>query len=213
MTAVLRRHRLGIGAIVCVLAAVVLLLLAMDAKSWSSTVTRDDLRFRTDPSQGFLWHPGTMLPGDPASIVIGTGSTVKWRRALQLFWFSRIGSDPETREQLPTIRAEAEQTLESLIRTAPTASERSKAANLLGVLIVATPPPGNDPSSLLTILKRGAGYFEDAIALDATNYDAKQNLEIAYRITSTKGGRFGHDARAGYGFGKGRGSTTLGSGY
>jgi hypothetical protein len=209
----LRRHRAGIAGGVCVLLAVVLVLLALDARTWQKTVTRDDLRFRTAPSHGFLWHPSLILPGDPAGRLIGTGKTIEFRRALQLFWFSRVGADPESRADLPTIRAAAQQTLQDLILTAPRTAERSTAANLLGVLVVATPPPGSDRTGLDSILKRAVGYFQEAIALDSTNYDAKQNLELVYRLVKPGTGRFGHDARAGYGFGRGRGSTTLGGGY
>lgn len=209
----LRRHRAGVAALVCLLAAVVLGLLAVDARTWSTTTTRDDLRFRTLPSHGFLWRPSSVLPGDPAGRLIGTSGTLAYRRALQLFWFSRLGSDPESRGDLPTIRAEAEQSLQNLIDGGPNASQRSAAANLLGVLVVATPPPGSDRTGLGSILKRGAGYFQQAIALDPGNFDAKQNLELVYRLQKPGTGRFGHDARAGYGFGRGRGSTTLGGGY
>ena len=208
-----RRHRAGVAALVCVLLAVVLGLLAVDARTWSSTTTRDDLRFRTLPSHGFLWRPSALLPGDPAGRIIGTSGTLAYRRALQLFWFSRLGSDPESRGDLPTIRAEAEQRLQDLIDHGPSTAQRSAAANLLGVLVVATPPPGSDRTGLTSILKRGAGYFQQAIALDSGNFDAKQNLELVYRLQKPGTGRFGHDARAGYGFGRGRGSTTLGGGY
>ncbi|MHB8650579.1 MAG: hypothetical protein ACYDBR_10480 [Gaiellaceae bacterium] len=209
----LRRHRAAAGALACIGIAVVLALLAADARAWQATVTRDDIRFRALPSHGFLWRPPTVLPGDPAGRLIGTHSTLAYRRALQLFWFSRLGVDPETRADLPTIRAVTEQDLQDLVFSAPRASERSAAANLLGVLIVATPPPGSDRTGLVSILKRGAGYFQQAIALDSSNYDAKQNLELVYRLLAPGHGRFGHDARAGYGFGRGHGSATLGSGY
>ena len=191
-----------------------LLLLAVDARAWRTTVARDDIRFRALPAHGKLWNPSTLLPGDPAGALIGTGDTVAYRRGLQLFWFSRIGADPETREDLPTLRAEAQETLQHVMLTGARAQERSSAANLLGVLVVTTPGARHRPERASpALLRRGEGYFQRAIALDPANGDAKQNLELVLRLRRPGKGRIGHDARAGYGFGRGRGATVIGSGY
>ena len=208
-----RRHRAGILGLVFAAVATVLLLLAVDARAWRTTVARDDLRFRALPAHGRLWRPSTLLPGDPAGALIGTGDTIAYRRGLQLFWYSRIGSDPEARQDLPTVRADAQETLQSLITSAHRAVERSTAANLLGVLVITTPPPGSDRTGLEKVVARAAGYFQTAIALDPGDVDAKQNLELVLRLHEAGKGRIGHDARAGYGFGRGRGATIIGSGY
>ena len=84
---------------------------AADVSAWRSTVARDDLRFRALPTHRDLWRPATTLPGDPASLLIGTGSTISYRSALQYFWFSRIGSNPEVRQDTPTLRATAQNKL------------------------------------------------------------------------------------------------------
>src|SRR5258706_16012512 len=91
----LHRHRSAFLALLCAGIALVVALLAADVSAWRSTVARDDLRFRALPAHAHLWHPSTTLPGDPASLLIGTGSTTSYRDALQQFWYSRIGSDPE----------------------------------------------------------------------------------------------------------------------
>ena len=208
-----RRHRAGLVALAFVAVATVLLLLAVDARAWHTTVARDDLRFRALPAHGELWKPSTLLPGDPAGALIGTGDTIAYRRGLQLFWFSRIGADPETRQDLPTLRAQAQEALQQVMLTGARARERSSAANLLGVLVVTTPAPATDRSGLAKLLRRAAGYFQQAIALDPANGDAKQNLELVLRVSQPGRGRIGHDARAGYGFGRGRGATVIGSGY
>jgi len=209
----IRRHRAGLVALAFVAVAAILLLLAVDARTWRTTVARDDIRFRALPAHGKLWRPSTTLPGDPAGALLGTGDTLAYRRGLQLFWFSRIGADPETRDDLPTLRAEAQETLQRVMLTGARAQERSSAANLLGVLVVTTPAPGTDRSGLGALLRRGEGYFQRAIALDPSNGDAKQNLELVLRLRKPGKGRIGHDARAGYGFGRGRGATVIGSGY
>ena len=209
----LRRHRSVLLAALCALAATVLVLLAVDAHTWKTTVARDDLRFRAIPVHRGLWRPPTILPGDPASRLIGTGSTMQYRRALQYFWYSRIGGDPEVRQDAPTLRANAQDRLESLISSAPDTGQRSAAANLLGVLVVTTPAPDSDKDAVKQILIRARQYFQQAIAIDPGNGDAKQNLELVLRLQKPGKGKLGNDARRGFGFGKGRAAGTAGSGY
>jgi hypothetical protein len=208
-----RKHRAGLLALLCAGVAVVVALLAADVSAWRTAVTRDDLRFRALPAHTHLWRPSTTLPGDPASLLIGTGSTVSYRVALQQFWYSRIGSDPEVRQDTPTLRAKAQNKLLEQISSAPTPHERSAAANLLGVLVVTTPSIGSDAGSTTQLLTRAAQYFQQAVAIDAGNANAKQNLELVLRLQRPGNGRFGHDARSGYGFGKGRGVSTTGGGF
>lgn len=208
----LRKHRWLVFALLCAAVAVALGLFAADVAAWRSTVARDDLRFRALPTHTGLWRPSTRLPGDPAGALLGTSSTVAWRRALQFFWYSRIGSDPEVRMDSPTLRATAQDSLLAELAGAPTSAQRSAAANLLGVLVVTT-PAGNDKDVIAQILKRSANYFQQAIEIDPGNVDAKQNLELVLRITKPGKGHLGHDARSGYGFGRGQGAGDLGNGY
>jgi len=209
----LRRHRAALLALLCVSAGALLVLLAFDASTWRRTVARDDLRFRALPAHRDLWRPATSLPGDPAGALIGTGDALVYRRALQLFWYSRIGVDPEQRQDLPAVRAEAQQRLLDVSTSGASVRERSLAANLLGVLVVTTPTAATDKGAIEQILKRAAGYFRQAIQVDSSDVDAKLNLELVLRLTAPGRGRFGHDARAGYGFGRGHGLTPTGSGY
>jgi hypothetical protein len=209
----LRRHRAGVAALACAGLAVLLALLAVDARSWQRTISRDDLRFRALPAHRALWQPAILLPGDPASALIGTGSTIAYRRALQYFWYSRVGSNPDVRQDTPTLRAGAQNRLEQLIASAPNAHQRSTAANLLGVLVITTPTLGSDPSAVMQIFARSAFYFRQAIALDPGNLDAKQNLELVLRLQRPGKGSLDRDARAGYGFGRGHAASRLGNGY
>jgi hypothetical protein len=208
----LRKHRWLVFAVACALMTVVLALFAADVAAWRSSVSRDDLRFRALPTHRSLWQPSTRLPGDPAGRLLGTSSTIAWRRALQFFWYSRIGSNPNVRMDSPTLRANAQDRLLAQLAGAPTAAQRSAAANLLGVLVVTT-PAGNDQDVIAQILKRSANYFQQAIEIDPTNADAKQNLELVLRIRKPGKGHLGHDARSGYGFGRGQGAGDLGNGY
>jgi hypothetical protein len=208
-----RRHRGALLALLCLTAGAALFLLALDARIWRSTVARDDLRFRALPSHRGLWRPQTSLPGDPASALLGTGDTLAYRSALQHFWFSRIGADPEERVDLPTLRATAQQQLQDRIDHGVSRPERSDAANLLGVLVVTTPASTQDKGAIGQILKRAAGYFQQAIRLDGANDEAKLNLELVLRLTVPGGGPLSKDERSGYGMGRGRAETQIGSGY
>ena len=213
MTALLGRHRRLVFAAVLLALAALLGLLAADIHTWRSTVARDDLRFRALPAHTRLWEPSTILPGDPASALIGTSSTIAYRRALQYFWFTRSGSNPLSRTDAPTARAQAQERMQGMIANGSTPAERSNAANLLGVLVVTTPLVGNDTSAIIQTLNRAAEYFQQAIAINPLNFDAKQNLELVLRIKRPGKSRLGKDARAGYGFGRGRGAGLDGSGY
>ena len=208
----LRRHKVAVAAVVCAGLAAVLVLLALDVKTWQTAVTRDDLRFRAMHSHRALWQPQTTLPGDPAEHLLGLGNAVAYRRALQLFWFSRIGSDPETRQDLPTTRAQAQAQLETAMESAQTPGERSNAANLIGVIVV-TSPLVTDPKAEEATLTRAATFFQQAIAIDPTNYDAKLNLQLVLLLQRPGKSLVGHDARGGYGFGRGHGVSETGSGY
>ena len=202
-----------IAMLVAVAIGVLLVLLAVDVRTWQTSVSRDDMRFRALPAHRNLWRPQTLLPGDPAGRLLGTGDTMQYRRALQLFWFSRIGRNSQVQEDLPTLRAEAQDALSSEISDGKTAAERASAANLLGVIVVTSPTASNDPSAVTKLLRRATGYFQRATAFDSSNVDAEQNLELALRLRKPGKGRFGRDARSGYGFGRGRGAGLIGSGY
>jgi len=209
----LARHRSAFVALVLMGVALVLALLAVDVRAWQTTVVRDDLRFRALPAHKGLWQPPTILPGDPASSLIGTGDAMAYRHALQYFWFARIGTNPEVRQDTPALRASAQERIQSLIGSAPNAKQRSDAANLLGVLVVTTPAPGSDQDAVTQILTRAAQYFQLAISIDDGNLDAKQNLELVLRLQRPGKGKLGRDARSGYGFGRGRGAGQEGTGY
>jgi hypothetical protein len=208
---VLRRSLPAATALACLGVAAVLALVAVDAHAWQRRVIRDDLRFRALHSHVGLWSSPAMFPGDPARTLLGVGDAIAYRRALQLFWFSRVGSNPQNGTDAPATRVEAQDQLERLSETASTGEERSTAANLLGVLTVTTPV--TDSSALTQTLRRAAEYFQRAIGEDPTNYAAKLNLELVLRLQRPGKSRFGKDARGGYGFGRGRGVGVVGSGF
>ena len=210
---IVRRHWLGVTALVLAALATLLVLFAFDARAWQSSVRRDDMRFRALLDHGDLWKPATILPGDPAGAVLHTGDTVAWRRALQSFWYTHIGANPQAQEDLPRLRARAQSELLDLESSAKTAAERSGAANLLGVLVITTPVSAGSQTAQIQTLKQSIQYFQQAVELDPGNAQAKQNLELVLRVTRPGKGPIGKDAHAGFGFGRGHGNTLIGNGY
>ena len=208
-----RRHWLGVAVLLLAGVATVLVLFAFDARSWQSSVRRDDIRFRALPDHGELWKPATILPGDPAGALLETSDTIAWRTALQSFWYTHIGANPQSQEDLPRLRARAQGQLLELMSSAKTAAERSSAANLLGVLVITTPISAGSQTAQIQVLKQSVQYFQQAIDLDPGDTAAKLNLELVLRVTRPGKGPIGKDAHAGFGFGRGHGTVQTGSGY
>jgi hypothetical protein len=209
----LYRHRHGLLALVCLGVAALLVLFARDVRAWQRTVARDDLRFRALPAHRSLWRPDTVLPGDPAGRALDVGQLVHYRRTLQNFWFSRVGSSSEARQDLPTVRAHAAEALQDLTGTLPHRADRSRLANLLGVLLVTGPVLPGDVKALARTLDTARSWFQLAIQLDPGNIDAKQNLELVLRLQKPGSSHAFRDARAGFGFGRGRAISPAGTGY
>ena len=210
---VLRRHRLGVAMLVLAGVATLLVLFALDARAWQTSVRRDDMRFRALLDHNDLWKPATILPGDPAGWLLQASDTIAWRHALQSFWYTHIGANPQSAADLPKLRARAQAQLLDLTTSAKTAEERSDAANLLGVLVITTPISAGSQSAQIQVLKQSIQYFTQAVELDPANTDAKQNLELVLRVTRPGKGPIGHDAHAGFGFGRGHGTSLVGNGY
>lgn len=210
---VVRRHRLGVLALLLAGVAAVLVLFALDTRSWQTTMRRDDVRFRALPDHGKLWKPTTTLPGDPAGLVLGTGDSIAWRRALQAFWYTHIGANPQANVDLPALRAKAQSEFQRIVDDGTTAGERSDAANLLGVLVITTPVSAGSQTAQLAVIKQSTAFFQQAVELDPNDTAAKANLELILRVTRPSKGPLGKDARAGFGFGKGHGAQHVGNGY
>jgi hypothetical protein len=188
-------------SLVLVALAGLLVLFALDVRTWQGTIQRDDLRFRARPDTAGLWRPSTILPGDPAGLALSTNDTTEWRDALQAFWLSRLGPVAQARPDAPLLHAEAEQTLQKLMVAGRTARERSDAANLLGILAFTTPSPSP------------TGDFRQAIELDPTNAQAKVNLELALRLSQHSKPPPRKKERNGTGFGHGNDVEKTGNGY
>jgi hypothetical protein len=191
--------------------AAVFALLAVDVRAWQGTMRRDDVRFTGfHPVQG-IWRSPAILPGDPAYHLLGLGSPLSYRHALQLFWFSQVGVAHASSESVTATRVDTENRLQELADHAKTGAERSRAANLLGVMTITTPTA--DAATKVQALQRAAAYFEQAIKADPTSYAAKVNLELLLRLERPAKTRFGADARGGFGPGGSHGAGVVGRGF
>ena len=176
-----RYTRIG-GAVLCLAAAVFLLLFAIDARDWGKRITSDDLRFTANPSPQSLWHPTEVAPFGLARNVLGIDDDVKYRQAFRLF---RLGRPLEnlTQRQFESLRAQAQVALSAVEANGNDLQRRSQAANMLGVLDFSLAV--RDSTLATTFLADAIGNFRDAMALDDSNTDARFNLEYAlYELQS-----------------------------
>jgi hypothetical protein len=164
------------AAAVCVAAAVVLVLLALDARAWSSRFAADDLRYRRDPSAPKLWKPNELSPFGLDRKVLGIRDDIAYRKALREF---RLGRplEPVFTTGATTHRVQAQIALTDVVGAPHHATRASQAANLLGVLGFAMAT--QDVAQRVTFLNNAITAFREAIALDPTNDDALFNLEYA----------------------------------
>lgn len=205
-----RRIASVLAGIAALAGAVVLVLVAVDARAWSATVRNDDALFRVAPARA-TWEAGAHAPFGLSERLLGTADDVRLRRAIRAFQVARLQTtffiqDP----RLQAAKGKATLALVDVQRKGPSNRGRSTAANLLGVL--AFQEARLDPSSTQTAIRRATLAFRRAILWDSTNDDAKSNLELVLRLAQAASqvrreqeGLFGN--AHGRGTGAGRGGT------
>ena len=171
-----------LGAVVCLAAAVFLLLFAIDARDWGKRMASDDLRFTANPLPPSLWHPVEVAPFGLARDVLGINDDISYRRAVRLFRLGRPLEDL-TQRSFESLRAQAQVALSDVESSGDDRARRSEAANMLGVLDLSLAV--RDSTLATTFLADAIGNFRDAMALDDSNADARFNLEYAlYELKS-----------------------------
>jgi hypothetical protein len=171
------------GAGVCLVAATLLLLLAVDAHAWQTRMTADDLRFRANPLERKLWQPDQYSPFGLTRRLLGVDDDLAYRSAVREF---RAGRPTElTFSPVTTAhRAQAQIALTNAGRNDPNPLRASDVENLLGVLGFALAT--QDTSQSRTFLNNSVTAFKTAIDRDPQNEDAMWNLE--YALGQIKGG-------------------------
>jgi len=195
---------------VLVVLAVVLALAAHDALSWRSALSRGDVRLVRAPADA-RWRASTLLPGDPTRTVLSLGDDLALRRAVRSFLVAEAtpyGFDNGVTQT--SVRSGAEVVLSDLAARG-SAAAGSQAGDLLGVLV----EKGGRVTGGVTADDRARAAFEAAIRRDASNVDAKYNLELLLRrtkATTTRQGPGSGSGSLGHGQ-RGAGAGTPGRGY
>lgn len=166
------------AAVLAVPAAVALAVLGVDVLRVPHQIEFDDVRFEAAPRvQRPLWDDVDLLPGSPATRLLGAGDDLASRRTQALY--ARIDpfkmGDPE--QDALRGRVQLEATLRS--RESGEPEWRSRHLNLFGVLTMSRFSTSGPEQQ--QIIARGIGAFQSAIEVDPTNLDAKRNLEILLR--------------------------------
>jgi hypothetical protein len=169
------------GALACLVVGVFLILLATDVLRWSNAVHASDVRYRANASAAGLWQINALVPGDPGRSLLGIDDDLALRKAVRSLELSSLGSRAQFKPQLIVQRADAEARLQTLASGGGDRTQRSRAAELLGVLQLAS-PTGN-PQQRSAFLLKAVANLQKAIQLDPSNDEAKYNLEVALRAT------------------------------
>jgi hypothetical protein len=176
-----RRIALRAGALVCLVVGVFLILLATDVLRWSNAVHASDVRYRANASAAGLWQIDALVPGDPGRSLLGIDDDLALRKAVRSLELSSLGSRAQYKPQLILQRADAEARLQTLASGGGDRTQRSRAAELLGVLQLASPT--SNPQQRSAFLLKAVANLQKAIQLDPSNDEAKYNLEVALRGT------------------------------
>ena len=176
----LPRELLLVGAAACVVAVVFLALVAVDVTRWQTTIRADDVRFSAG-APTTRWQPETLAPLRAGERLLAGGDDVAFRRMLLLLRSSKLRDATVSDPVLALRRTELNDGLEVVAGQDPDPIVRSRALSLLGVVNIAAwnAAPANglqqDRAELLLI---AVASFEQAIALDPDNDDAKYNLQL-----------------------------------
>jgi hypothetical protein len=215
----LRRELLLIAAAACLVLGVLLALVAVDVAGWRSTIPADDVRFGAGaPTTG--WSPRTVAPFHAGERVLGVSDDVAYRRMLRELRASKLLDLTVSDPRLAIHRTALAEELESIVVHDPDPVLRSRASSLLGVLSIvswnSTPPQGTQQLDRSELLLAAVASFEQAIAIDPENDDAKFNLQTMLQrgqgLLPTEAAA-GRNPSAGGKGSRGAGAGAPGSGY
>ncbi len=205
------RRRAWIAAL-CLVAAAAVMLVASDALRWQHLVDVDDERFAAVPERGELWRMPPLAPFAPTRFLLGLEDDLAYRRALQTFVRGRPRLETYTDTESIAQRTRAQVLLADIVDGGQAPTTRAEAANLLGVLRLAS--TFLDPSQATTYLTSASEDFRRAVTLAPEHSHAKYNLELTLlrlRDQLAQRGASGQSPQGGVG--SGSGARRPGSGY
>lgn len=171
------RQLLGVcGALV---AALVLVLVGVDALRLDGRIATDDARFASSSMAEGLWEESGLLPFGASRTLLDLDDDLVYRRAVSLYVRSRPGEPTALNPRRETLRAEAQRQLSTISKTDPDPRIRSQAAVLLALLALGRGDLFTSAEERLQVLRGAVGNLQIALELDPDNADAKRNLELA----------------------------------
>jgi hypothetical protein len=171
-----------VGAVVCIVLVALVFLLAADVWRWRDALRSDDARYRSAPSSGDLWDPGSLVPFDLARGSLGVDDDLAFRRAVRAMRLGKLEDAQSADTEVLLHRADAQTRLAAIAEGEGGPERRSRAMTLLGVVLLATPVQTAEEQA--AALKAAITNLQTAIELDPDNSDAKFNLEFALRQRS-----------------------------
>jgi hypothetical protein len=213
---IVERAALGVGALLCLVAAVALGALAWDVSQSRAALSGGDVEYRIAPDTAGLWRASTVVPFDAATTLLGAEDDIEVRRAVRAVRLARLDdpaaslSDP----QVAILRNAAQARLDALVSGADDPAVRSRAAGLLGVIGLARLV--SETQDRTALLSETVANLQLAIELDPSNDEAKYNLELALQrsrgLELTEGAGGQNPSPGGTGS-SGAGAGDPGSGY
>jgi hypothetical protein len=199
----MRPLRVALGA-AAIVAAVLLVLLAVDLHAWGDRLRTDDLQFRVDQRSSPSWTANTLLSARLSRALLGIDDDRALRRGVTSFRFAyRTGRGLDNGITRQRRRALAETALSSV---GGGEANQSQAADLLGLLAAS----GSGTRSL----EASVASFQNAVRLDPGNISAQYNLELLLHLLQAHGKRVGPGSATGPRGGReGAGAGAPGSGY
>lgn len=180
MTAVRRRRwLLAGGALACALAALVLTLLAVETARSRDALASGDERYAAAPLDADLWRPGALGAASLSRPMLGIDDDLAYRRAVRAMRLSQRDTPTNSDVEVILRRVRAQRLLQRVATGDPDPRRRSRAMNLLGVLVLSTPAANREER--VTMQQVALGALQKAIALDPGNDEAKFNLEVLLR--------------------------------
>jgi hypothetical protein len=213
---IVERVALGALAVLCFVLALGLGLLSLDVHRSRAAIATGDVDYRISPETKGLWTASTIVPFDLAVDLLGTEDDVELRRAVRSVRLARLSdlsvsvSDPE----VALIRNDAQARLDAIVAGTGDAKQKSRAAGLLGAMGLARLV--SETQDRVALLGSTVANLQLAIALDASNDEAKYNLELALqraRGLQLTEGAGGQNPSPGGSGSSGAGAGDPGSGY
>lgn len=188
---------------VCLVLAVLVVLTLLAVRGWQRGFVRGDARFSATPLPAtvnptgqpptlpppMLWQLPSGLGGHISERLLGVHDDAVFRRALAYYRAALPNANEQQQfefdRELPAKRIRAQRALTAVSVDDPDPRIRSRATNMLAILLRGAPTP-TDPAEQRTQILSVIGLFRSAIKLDPGNEDAKLNLELVLRDPQTE---------------------------